>query len=181
MCVRFHNRLKLFYQFRRCSPANFPLIMNTYSRGYICIGLYLKKNPVLWGNSTWSEMGKQNIQAKKSVDFGSTKWDLFLKEINGFMLNVTDHYCISPATSKGGFPVIRVICHESVIYVTGHVSHRSEAQALLPRITRQSEIFSPPFQNHLPIDHFQVTKTLTFKTRLSAKPFLCKWVLFAWG
>ena len=55
------------------------------------------------------------------------------------MLNVTDHYCISPAISKGGFPVIRVICHESVIYVTGHVSHRSEAQGLLPRITRQSE------------------------------------------
>ena len=53
------------------------------------------------------------------------------------MLNVTDHYCISPATSKGGFPVIRVICHESVIYVTGHVSHRSEAQGPLPRITRQ--------------------------------------------
>ena len=61
------------------------------------------------------------------------------------MLNVTDHYCISPATSKGGFPVIRVICHESVIYVTGHVSHRSEAQGLLPRITRQSETFFPPF------------------------------------
>ena len=61
----------------------------------------------------------------------------FISEINGFMLNVTDHYCISPATSKGGFPVIRVICHESVIYVTGHVSHRSEAQGLLPRITRQ--------------------------------------------
>ena len=57
------------------------------------------------------------------------------------MLNVTDHYCISPATSKGGFPVIRVICHESVIYVTGHVSHRSEAQGLLPRITRQSVTF----------------------------------------
>ena len=71
--------------------------------------------------------------------------DLFLKEINGFMLNVTDHYCISPATSKGGFPVIRVICHESVIYVTGHVGHRSEAQGLLPRITRQSETFFPPF------------------------------------
>ena len=61
------------------------------------------------------------------------------------MLNVTDHYCISPATSKGGFPVIRVICHESVTYVTGHVSHRSEAQGLLPRITRQSETFFPPF------------------------------------
>ena len=57
------------------------------------------------------------------------------------MLNVTDHYCISPAISKGGFPVIRVICHESVIYVTGHVSHRSGAQGLLPRITRQSETF----------------------------------------
>ena len=57
------------------------------------------------------------------------------------MLNVTDHYCISPATSKGGFPVIRVICHESVIYVTGHVGHRSEAQGVLPRITRQSETF----------------------------------------
>ena len=41
------------------------------------------------------------------------------------MLNVTDHYCISPATSKGGFPVIRVICHESVIYVTGQVSHKA--------------------------------------------------------
>ena len=60
------------------------------------------------------------------------------------MLNVTDHYCISPATSKGGFPVIRVISHESVIYVTGHVGHRSEAQGLLPRITRQSETFSLP-------------------------------------
>ena len=27
---------------------------------------------------------------------------------------------------------------------------------------------------------FWVTKTLTFKTRLSAKPFLCIWILFAW-
>ena len=53
------------------------------------------------------------------------------------MPNVTDRYCISPATSKGRFPVTRVICPESVIYVTGHVSHRSEAQGLLPRITRQ--------------------------------------------
>ena len=47
--------------------------------------------------------------------------------------------------AKEGFPVIRVICHESVIHVTGHVSHRSEAQGLLPRITRQSETFFPPF------------------------------------
>ena len=61
------------------------------------------------------------------------------------MLNVTDHYCISPAASKGGFPVNRVICHESVIYVTGHVSQRSESQGLLPRFTRQLETFFPPF------------------------------------
>ena len=61
------------------------------------------------------------------------------------MLDVTDHYGISPAISKGGSPVIRVICHESVIHVTGHVSHRIEAQGLLPRITRQSETFFPPF------------------------------------
>ena len=56
------------------------------------------------------------------------------------MLNVTDHYRISPATSKGGFPIIQVICHESVIYVTGHVSHRSEAQGHLPiaRISSRS-------------------------------------------
>ena len=47
--------------------------------------------------------------------------------------------------AKEGFPVIRVIFHESVIYVTGHVSHGSEAQGLLPRITRQSETFFPPF------------------------------------
>ena len=46
--------------------------------------------------------------------------------------------------AKEGFPVIRVICHESVIYITGHVSHKSAAQSLLPRITRQSERFSLP-------------------------------------
>ena len=28
--------------------------------------------------------------------------------------------------------------------------------------------------------HFWVTKTLTFKTRLNAKAFLCNWILFAW-
>ena len=30
------------------------------------------------------------------------------------------------------------------------------------------------------ISHFRVPKTLTFKLRSSAKPFLWKWVLFAW-
>ena len=47
--------------------------------------------------------------------------------------------------AKEGFPVIRVICHESVIYVTDYVSHGREAQDLLPRIARQSETFFPPF------------------------------------
>ena len=30
------------------------------------------------------------------------------------------------------------------------------------------------------IGHFRVPRTLTFKMRLSAQPFLWKWVLFAW-
>ena len=55
------------------------------------------------------------------------------------MLNVTDQYCISPATSIGGFSYHLGECHESVIYVMGHVSHGREAQGLLPRVTRQSE------------------------------------------
>ena len=99
----------------------------------VTCGIFLRKPSKSEKNKIVKFMAYKTLQ--------SNKWDLFLKEINGFMLNVTDHYCISPATSKGGFPVIRVICHESVIYVTGHVSHRSEAQGLLPRITRQSETF----------------------------------------
>ena len=60
------------------------------------------------------------------------------------MLNVTDQYCISPPTSKGGvFFFIRVICHESVIHVTGHASQESEAQSLLPCVTRWSETLVP--------------------------------------
>ena len=38
----------------------------------------------------------------------------------------------------------------------------------------------PNFSSFPAIGHFWVTKTLTFKTRLSAKPFLCIWILFAW-
>ena len=104
-----------------------------------CTGLEpdLLSNPNFYTTKSFRNSMAISFLANSSLK----KWDLFLKEINGFMLNVTDHYCISPATSKGGFPVIRVICHESVIYVTGHVSHRSEAQGLLPRITRQSETF----------------------------------------
>ena len=51
-----------------CSPGNLPfvvsLIMHTYARRCTCIKLHLKKT-VHWGTITWSEMGKQNIQAKK--------------------------------------------------------------------------------------------------------------------
>ena len=32
--------------------------------------------------------------------------------------------------AKEGFLVIQVVCQESVIYVTGHVSHTSEARWL---------------------------------------------------
>ena len=49
----------------------------------------------------------------------TTKWDLFL-EINGFMLNVTDQYCISPATSKGGFS-----CHPGNLSRKCHLCHWS--------------------------------------------------------
>ena len=48
------------------------------------------------------------------------QWDLFLKEINGFMLNVTDQYCISPATSKGGFS-----CHPGDLSRKCHLCHGS--------------------------------------------------------
>ena len=50
--------------------------------------------------------------------------------------------------AKEGFPVIWVICHKSVIYVTGHVSQEGEAQGLLPRVTRQSETFLSDCQKH---------------------------------
>ena len=46
------------------------------------------------------------------------KWDLFLKEINSFMLNVTYQYCISPATSKGGFS-----CHPADLSRKCHLCH----------------------------------------------------------
>ena len=72
------------------------------------------------------------------------KFDLFLKEINGFMLNVTDQYSISPATRKGAFSRHPGDCHESVIYVTGHVSHGSEAQGLLPALQDSQKHFSLP-------------------------------------
>ena len=48
------------------------------------------------------------------------QWDLFLKEINGFMLNVTDQYFISPATSKGGFS-----CHSGDLSRKCHLCHGS--------------------------------------------------------
>ena len=118
--------------------------------------------PWTWGNDVKSCCGEENCSC--FVDFstnlsllwvinclsedknkkGKQKWDLFLKEIYGFLLNVTDHYCISPATSKGGFSCHRDLSRKCHLHFTGHVSHRSEAKGLLPRITRQSETFFPP-------------------------------------
>ena len=46
------------------------------------------------------------------------------------MLNVTDQYCISPATSKGGFSRHPVDLSRK-FPVTGHVSQGSEAQTEL--------------------------------------------------
>ena len=52
--------------------------------------------------------------------FKAKKWDFFLKEINGFMLNVTDQYCISPPTNKVGFS-----CHSGDLSRKCHSSHGS--------------------------------------------------------
>ena len=61
----------LFSQFRPhdavqgiCLLSFRSLIMHTHARGCTCIRRNLKKT-VLWGTITWSEMGKQNIHAKK--------------------------------------------------------------------------------------------------------------------
>ena len=37
--------------------------MHTYARGCTCVRRHLNET-VLWGNITWSEIGKQNIQTK---------------------------------------------------------------------------------------------------------------------
>ena len=47
-------------------------------------------------------------------------WDLFLKKMNGFMLNVTDQCCISQATSKGRFS-----CHRGDLSRKCHLCHGS--------------------------------------------------------
>ena len=61
------------------------------------------------------------------------------------MQNMTDQYCISLATSKGGFSF-----HPGNFSRKCHLCHgscksriKSEAQGLLPRVTRQSETFYP--------------------------------------
>ena len=38
----------------------------------------------------------------------------------------------------------------------------------------------PAFSCFPAMGHFWVTKTLSFKTRLNAKAFLCNWIFFAW-
>ena len=42
--------------------------MHTYASGCTCVRPHLNET-VLWGNITWSEIGKQNIQAKKVYYF----------------------------------------------------------------------------------------------------------------
>ena len=43
-----------------------------------------------------------------------------------------------------------------------------------------SPLYAVCVENLSKIGHFRVPKTLTFKMRLGAQPFLWKWVLFAW-
>ena len=57
------------------------------------------------------------------------RWFIAIYEIYFWMWLINIVFLQLPA--KEGFPVIRVICHESAIYVTGHVSRESEAQGLL--------------------------------------------------
>ena len=45
-------------------PFVLSLIMLTYALERTCITRHLNET-VLWGTITWSEVGKQNIQAKK--------------------------------------------------------------------------------------------------------------------
>ena len=58
------------------------------------------------------------------------------------MLNVTDQYCIAPPTSKGEFS-----CHPGDLSRKCHSCHvsgqESEAQGLLPCVTRQSGTLVP--------------------------------------
>ena len=51
------------------------------------------------------------------------KGNLFLKEINGFMLNVTDYCVISPVTGEGAF------LPSGTLYIV-FLRHESEAQGL---------------------------------------------------
>ena len=65
------------------------------------------------------------------------KCDLFLKEINGFMLNVTDQYCVSPAASKGGFS-----CHPGDLsrkFYLCHGSCKSQKRGTRPPSLQDSQ------------------------------------------
>ena len=71
------------------------------------------------------------------------KWAVFLKEINGFMLNVTDQYCISAAASKGGFS-----CHPGDLSRKCHLCHgscKSRKQDKRPPSSRY-KTYSPKYR-----------------------------------
>ena len=54
---------------------------------------------------------------------------------NGFMLNVTDQYCISSATSKGGFS-----CHPGDLSRKCHLCHGSRKRGTGPPSARYKTV-----------------------------------------
>ena len=69
--------------------------------------------------------------------------------------------------AKEGFPVIQVICHESVIYVTGHVSHRREAQGLTEARDKASFLALQDSQKHfLMATRFRCRKPAIYQSLL---------------
>ena len=65
----------------------------------------------------------------------------------------------------------------SIAWKCPHVNIPSCLQVLL---FNWAANLSPPTHPDWTIGHFRIPKTLTSKMRLSANPFLWKWVLFAW-
>ena len=91
----------------------------------------------------------------------------------------------------------RLFCEAAACFI-GHydVARKSGSESVPLCVFMSNEQISPPrvvceqLSLHLlslcmrilfkSIGHFRIPRTLTFKMRLSAQPFLWKWVLFAW-
>ena len=67
----------LFSQFRHVMFSREFTFSSFINYAYICtcVRRHLDET-VLWGNITWSEIGKQNIQAKKGLLFSLREWPL---------------------------------------------------------------------------------------------------------